>query len=72
MDSAKAQAQEMADAAGVKLGDILSISSSYSYPSTASGYGMGGGGSDAAYSSVPVTAGQIQVSADVNISYGIK
>ncbi len=74
VDSAKSQAQELAEAAGVDLGDILSISSSYSYPTPYYGYyGMGGGGMDAAASSVvPVTSGQIQVSSEVTMTYTIK
>lgn len=74
VDSAKLQAQELAAAAGVELGDILSISSSYSYPTPYYGYyGMGGGGMDAAASSVvPTTSGQIQISSEVTMTYTIK
>ena len=73
VDSAKTQAQELADAAGVTLGEIQFISSSYSYPNVYSGYGMGGGGAAYAMSdSVPIASGQITVSADVTITFGIK
>ena len=74
IESAKTQAQELADAAGVELGDIVSISSSYSSPTTYYGYGIGGGGAEYAAldSSVPVTSGQIQVSTDVSMIYAIK
>lgn len=73
VDSAKTQAQELADAAGVTLGDIQYISSSYSYPNVYSGYGMGGGGAAYAMSeSVPIASGQVTVSADVTITFGIK
>ncbi|BBB46838.1 SIMPL domain-containing protein [Pelolinea submarina] len=73
VDSAKTQAQELADAAGVTLGEIQFISSSYSYPNIYSGYGMGGGGAAYAMSdSVPIASGQITVSADVTITFGIK
>ena len=73
VDSAKTQAQELADAAGVTLGEIQIISSSYSYPNVYSGYGMGGGGAAYAISdSVPIASGQITVSADVTITFGIK
>ena len=72
VDSAKAQAQELADAAGVELGEILAISSAsasmYSYDS----YGLGGGGADYASSTVPTTAGQLQISANVNMTFAIK
>ncbi|MDK2982291.1 MAG: uncharacterized protein PWQ55_2638 [Chloroflexota bacterium] len=74
VDSARAQAQELADAAGVKLGDISFISSSYSYPNVSAGYyGMGGGGAAYAVSeSVPIASGQIQVSADVTITFNME
>ena len=74
VDSAKSQAQELADAAGVTLGDINYISSSSSYPNTYSGYyGMGGGGAAYALSeTVPIASGQITVSADVTITFNIK
>jgi uncharacterized protein len=72
VDSAKAQAQELADAAGVELGEIVAISSSYSYPAYYSGYGMGGGGSDLASSYVPTTSGQIQIVTDVTMTFAIK
>ena len=73
VDSAKTQAQELADMAGVDLGEIVAISSSYSYPAYSSGYyGMGGGGVDYASSYVPTTSGQIQISADVTLVFTIE
>ena len=74
VESAKAQAAELADAAGVQLGDLLSISSSYSSASYYYGYGMGGGGGESAYldSSVPISSGQIQVNADVTMTFAFK
>ncbi len=72
VESAMSQAKELADAAGVGVGEILSISSSYSYPTYYSGYGMGGGGGAEYAVSVPIAAGQIQVSADVTISMAIQ
>ena len=75
IDSAMAKAQEMADATGVELGEIISISSSsYDSPANYYGYGIGGGGADYAAldSSVPVTSGQIQVGAQVTMTFAIK
>jgi uncharacterized protein YggE len=73
VDSAKTQAQQLADETGVKLGEILSVSSYYSYPTQYYGYGMGGGGGDFAISStVPITSGQIQVSTEVTMSFAIQ
>lgn len=72
VESAMSQAKELADAAGVGVGEILSISSSYSYPTYYSGYGLGGGGGAEYAVSVPIAAGQIQVSADVTISMAIQ
>jgi uncharacterized protein YggE len=73
VDSAKVQAQELAQAAGVTLGDIITITSSYSYPNTYGSYGIGGGGAAYAISeAVPIASGQIQVSADVTMAFEIK
>jgi len=73
VESARSQAQELAELAGVELGEILSISTSYSYPMPYYGYGMGvGGGGAAVESAVPIAAGQMQISADVTIIFEIQ
>jgi uncharacterized protein YggE len=73
VDSARKQAQELAVAAGVELGDILSISSFSSYAQPYYGMGMGGGGGEAAFSqAVPIAAGQMQVNAEVTMVFRIK
>ena len=73
VESARSQAQELAELAGVELGEILSISTSYSYPTPYYGYGMGvGGGGAAVESAVPIAAGQMQISADVTIIFEIQ
>ena len=72
VDSARTQAQELAAAAGVDLGDILSISTFSSYAQPYYGYGMGGGGGGPAYSqAVPIAAGQMQVNAEVTMVFRI-
>ena len=60
--------------AGVTLGQIQSINvSNTSYVQPYSPYGMGGGGASMdAYSSVPVSAGQIVVTYDANLIYVIE
>ena len=72
MDDAKLQAQELADVAGVSLGNIQTInfydSSPYPY---AEGKGGGGGGLDAA-ASVPIQPGQLTIAVTVNLTYSIK
>ncbi len=73
VEYAKTQASELADAAGVKLGSIINISSStYSAPTLydMSKYGAGMGGGAAAQ--VPVSAGQMIISADVTLVYAIQ
>ncbi len=73
VESAEAQAQELAAAAGVELGEVILISSSASYAQPFYGYGMGGGSEGAAYSgTVPIAAGQMQINAEVTMAYRIK
>jgi uncharacterized protein YggE len=73
LEEAIAEAQALAEAAGVTLGDILTISysdsGSYYYPPY---YGMGGGGGAAMESAATsIVPGLITVSAEVVISYQI-
>jgi uncharacterized protein YggE len=73
VDSARVQAQELAAAAGVELGDIIMISSTSGYTQPYYGQGMGGGGGGAAFSTaVPIAAGQMQVTSDVTLVFAIK
>jgi uncharacterized protein YggE len=69
------QAKEIAAAAGITLGDIQTIMYSESMPvfntNTYMDYGKGGGGVRAA-PSVPVSPGQMTVTATVTITYAIK
>jgi uncharacterized protein len=69
---AKTQAQELADAAGVALGEITSISF---YDATATpvmdSFGKGGGGV-AASASVPIQPGQMTLTVTVSLTYEIK
>lgn len=67
---AQGNAQDLATAAGVTLGDVLSISytdTGYYYPPY---YGMGGGGGSAEGTSI--VPGQITVSAEVFITYELQ
>jgi uncharacterized protein len=73
VESARTQAQELAAAAGVELGNIIMISSTSGYTQPYYGQGMGGGGGGAAYSqAVPIAAGQMQVTSDVTMTFAIK
>ncbi len=71
VEDAKKQAQELADAAGVKLGDIQSISfyDNSPYPIFE---GKGGGGGAVAESAVAIQPGQLTISVSVNLTYDIK
>jgi len=72
VENAKLQAQELADAAGVSLGEIQSINfyDSSPYPMTG---GKGGGGGDAfANAAVPIQPGQLTIAVTVNLTYSIK
>jgi hypothetical protein len=71
VEDAKKQAQELADAAGVKLGDIQNISfyDNSPYPVFE---GKGGGGGYAADTAVAIQPGQLTISVSVSITYDIK
>jgi uncharacterized protein YggE len=69
---AKTQAQELADAAGITLGDIQSISFYDNTPIPMTTGGKGGGGAMAADATVPIQPGQLTISVSVSITYGIK
>ena len=68
---AKVKAQELVDAAGVKLGDVQTISffDSVSYPVYD---GKGGGGGAAMEAAVPIQPGQLTFTVTVNVTYEIK
>ncbi|MEJ5224472.1 MAG: SIMPL domain-containing protein [Anaerolineales bacterium] len=72
MKAARAQAEELAAAAGVTLGDVQSVSYYESYPAPVYDYaGRGGGGADASMA-VPIAPGQYQITANVSLTYFIK
>lgn len=68
VDNAYQQAQELAKAAGVELGQVQSINyySAYPAPVAMDMKAVGGG------AGVPVSAGQMTVNVDVNVVYEIK
>ena len=69
---AQAQAQELAEAAGVSLGEIQTINF---YENSAYPVDMGKGGGGVAYdaaSAVPIQPGQLTISVNVNLTYSIK
>lgn len=76
MQNAIQQAQELADAAGIKLGKVLTINYSESVPMfsgpTYMDYGKGGGGGVRAEYAVPVNPGQLTLTATVTITYALK
>jgi len=70
VDSARAQAQSLADASGVTLGELLTLSALQTN-SPVPMYDRGGGyAADA--SSVPISAGQIVIHVDVNATYAMQ
>ncbi len=73
VEDAKVQAKELADAAGITLGEIQNISfyDNSPYP-VYEGKGGGGGVAYDAASSVPIQPGQLSISVSVNINYEIK
>jgi len=72
MTNASSLASELAQTAGVKLGEIQSVSYSDNSP-IAYSYGMGGGGAAAApNASVPIQPGLTQISVTVSVTYTLK
>lgn len=70
MADAQLQADELAQAVGSTLGQVVFISlSNYSFPTSYPSYGYGGGGGAEMASPVPVSSGQLTVSVDVYITY---
>lgn len=73
LKDAEAKAQSVAGTMGVSLDEVITINvtnSSYVQPYPM--YGMGGGEKMAMDSSVPISAGQIVVTYEVTLTYGIK
>jgi uncharacterized protein len=71
--NAQNQAQELAAAAGVAIGQVVSISTNVSQPTPiySNYYGRGGAMMDTA-AAAPVSSGQLLISVDVYISYEMK
>jgi hypothetical protein len=74
VENARKQAEELAKAAGVELGEIQSISyyNSYPAPFLDNKGGYGGGAAVEAVAAVPVSPGQLTITADVSVSYLLK
>ncbi len=73
IDNARKQAEELAKASGVTLGDVQNIStSSVSSPLVKEMYGMGGGGMGTVSQPAPISAGQLVLTVNISMSYLIK
>ena len=72
MNNAKQQAQELADAAGLSLGEIKSISFVDNQYPVFDGKGGGGGGVAAEAAAVPIQPGQLSFTVTVNVIYELK
>jgi uncharacterized protein YggE len=73
VENALKQAQDIATAAGVKLDELMYVNVYYSgttYPQY-EGKG-GGGGMSSTVSAVPISAGKLVITAEVNMTYKIK
>jgi hypothetical protein len=72
MEDARTQAEELAQAAGVALGQVMTISSYTSGAPIPVAYGKGGGFAAAEAASVPVSAGEMILTVDVSVVYEIQ
>jgi len=73
MTNASSLASELAQNAGVKLGEIQNVSYSDNSPSpTYYGMGGGGGGAPAPNASVPIQPGLTEITVTVSVTYAIK
>jgi uncharacterized protein len=72
IDSARKQADELAAAAGVKLGDLQSINVYLTSGPVPAFSGKGGAMMDSAQTNVPVSAGQLVLTMQANLAYEIK
>ncbi len=72
VDNAHTQAVDLAQAAGVTLGQVQSISFYNSTPVPLTDYKAGAGVSNAVAASVPIAPGQLTITVDVSIVYEIK
>jgi hypothetical protein len=72
MADARTQAEELAQAAGVTLGQVMTISSYTGGTPIPIAYGKGGGFAAAEAASVPVSAGQMILTVDVSVVYEIQ
>lgn len=71
VQDATQKAQELAEAAGVSLGEILSLNV-YSSGSPQPVYDAKGGGYAASGAQVPVASGQLLITAEASVTYGLK
>ena len=74
VDNAQEQAGQLAAAAGVSLGELVTISS-WNTPTVVEpsyAYGLGGAGGSGLESSVPTSAGQLVIRVEVNLVYAIE
>jgi uncharacterized protein YggE len=72
MNNAKIQAQELADAAGLSLGEVQSISFVDNQYPIFDGKGGGGGFASEAAAAVPIQPGQLSFTVTVNVTYALK
>ena len=72
VDDARKKAEELASAAGMTLGPVVSIAEG-AVPVISPVYGMGrGGGADMAQAAVPVQPGSTTVTVDVQVTYELR
>lgn len=72
IEKAKQKAQELADATGLRLGRIVSISENNYASPTPMPYGLGMGGSDVKSIAPQIETGSQEITATVNVTFEVK
>ena len=75
IEKAKANAQNLAETSGIKLGKLINVYENYSYPAVYDSFaklGMGGGISETSAPAPVIRPGQQEIQITINLTYQVK